>query len=137
MAVIDLSTLMAAISYAITTYSSITRVYSYPPDSVIAPCAVVSYPTLLDYDNTMGHGSDVIDIPVHLIVGLVSDRNASLQLGPYISSTGNYSVKYAIESDPTLGKSVQTSRVTNCSISVMDIGAISYLVATFNINVIT
>lgn len=110
------------------------RVYDYPSDQVNPPAAVVAFPELIEFDSTMSRGSDRLVVPVHVLVGRVSERTAVTRLGDYLSGSG---IKAAVEADPTLEGSVQTTRVTDAEINVMTVGGIDFLAATFTVEILT
>jgi hypothetical protein len=52
---------------------------------------------------------------VRVFVGVASDIGAQKRLDAMIASSGASSVKQALESDPTLGGTVDDLRVTRCT----------------------
>jgi hypothetical protein len=108
------------------------RVFDFPPDSIQPPAAVVSWPTI-SYDSVMARGADDATFPVHVLVGRVVDRSAQQQLALYLDGTGSKSIKTVIEAG-TVGDSV---RVSSGSVSVMTVGGVEYLTATFQVDVIS
>lgn len=132
----DLGDVMDGIAAAITTYVSGLQVYAYPADSVTTPAAVVAFPESIEYDTAMSRGADRATIPVHVLVGKVSDRSARDALVAYMSGSGLQSIKRAVEQDVTFGGSAQTTRVTDVSVSVMTVAGVDLLAATFNIDVV-
>lgn len=112
------------------------RVFDYPPDSVTPPAAIVSYPDPIDFDMTMGRGSDRATVPVHVVIGRVSDRAARNALTAYMAGSGDRSVKAAIEADRTLGGAVDSVRVVSVSGGELNVGGVSYLAATFSVDLI-
>lgn len=113
------------------------RIYDFPPDSLAVPAAIVSFPDSIDYDSTFGRGSDECTIPVHVVIGKVSDRNARDQLVLYLNGTGTKSIKAVIEADVTLNGSAQTSRVTIATIQTVSMSGAEYLSARFMVHVIS
>lgn len=112
------------------------RVYDFAADSAAPPAAIVGLPTVVEYDAVMGRGADRVVIPITVLVGKVSDRAARDQLGAYLAGTGASSIKTALEgSDPTLGGTAQTVRVTEATTSIVTISAIEYLGASFDLEV--
>jgi hypothetical protein len=131
----DLGDIMDGLATALATISGL-QVYGYPPDSVTTPAAVVALPDTITYDDTMARGADRITIPVHVLVGKVSDRSAAAALAGYLSGAGTSSVKAAVESDATLGGAADTARVTEASVSVMTVAGVDLLAASFSIDVV-
>jgi hypothetical protein len=112
------------------------HVYGYAADDVVTPAAVVAFPDSVTYDTAMSRGADRITIPVHVLVGMVSDRSSRDALVAYMSGSGSSSVKAAVEGDVTLGSAADTTRVTDCAVSVMTVAGVDLLAATFNIDVV-
>jgi hypothetical protein len=107
------------------------RAYAWPVETVTVPCAVVGYPTSLDFDATFNRGSDNAIHPVYFVVGKVSDRTARDELSGIIANSIN--IKTAI--DGTLGDVVSSANVTDCQIQEITIGAVQYIAARFEIEI--
>lgn len=112
------------------------RVFSYAPDTLSPPAAVVALPESIEFDSTMARGADRMSIPMHLLVGRVSDRSSTTELAAYLSGTGTKSIKAAIEGDRTLSGSCDSARVTEAATLIMQVSGNDYLAATFTIDVI-
>lgn len=112
------------------------RVFDFAPDSISPPAAIVSLPDNVEYDVAMFRGADRLTIPVHVLVGKVSDRNARDRLGDYLAGTGATSVKTAIEADKTLGGAADSVRVESATVSVITIAGMEFLSATFIVDVV-
>jgi hypothetical protein len=136
MAAANVASIMSGLNTRLDTIQGL-RCYPYPSDSISVPAAIVAFPEVIEYDSTMARGSDRLVVPVHVLVGKVSDRTARTRLGAYLNGSGSSSVKSAIETDVTLGATVQTVRVTEAEINVMTVGAADYLAATFTVEVIS
>ena len=133
---LDLSAVMDAIGARLVGVTGL-RVYDYPADAASPPAAIVSLPETVEYDVVAGRGADRVIIPVTILVGKVSDRAARDRLAAYVSGTGSSSVKEAIEgAGATLGGAAQTVRVQTANVNVVTIGAVDYLGASFDIEVI-
>lgn len=106
-------------------------------DSVSPPVAIVGFPDRVEYDVTMRRGSDRYIIPIRLYVGRASERSAQNRLDAYLAASGAYSVKAAIEDDPTLGGACQTCRVTEASgYGIYEVGGVNYLGTQYMVEVI-
>lgn len=134
MAASDVSAVMLALGDALR--AADFRAYDYPPDQLAVPAVVIAFPETVEYDSTMGRGSDRLVVPVHALVGRMSDRTARERLGAYLSG-GPGGVKAAIEADPTLGNNASTTRVMSAEVSVMTVAAVDYLAASFQIELLT
>lgn len=87
------------------------QVNAYMLSNPTAPIAMVGGPDTVDYDRTFGGAADWT-VPVLLYVGLAVDVEAQKLLDGYLAQSG---LKAAIESDPTLGGTVDSIRVTTCT----------------------
>lgn len=120
-----------------TNLSTITglRTSGFVPDNPNPPQAVVE-PSSITFDTTFGRGLDEFDFTVNIIVGRVSDRVSQANLDAYCSSSGELSVKSAIESDRTLSGYANDCRVTGLtSYGSVSIGENTYLAAEFAVKV--
>lgn len=68
-----------------------------------------------DYDETMGRGLDLFKFTVQAMAGLIADQGSQMVLDQMLDPTDAMSVKTAIESDRTLGGTVETLRVVRQS----------------------
>jgi hypothetical protein len=68
----------------------------YVPDSIVAPCFFVGE-TDVNYDQTMGRGTDELIITCRVLAGLADDRSAQQILDAMLSGAGPASLKQAIE----------------------------------------
>ena len=114
------------------------RVADYAADTVNPPQAIVSLPSAVEYDVVAGRGADRAVIPVMVLVGKVSDRAARDLMARYVSGTGAYSVKTAIEgAGGDLDGAAQSVRVTLAlPPDVISIAAVEYLGCSFDVEVI-
>jgi hypothetical protein len=106
------------------------RCFGYPPPTVTAPAAIVSYPDKIEFDQTYGRGMDKISgIPMILVVGKATDRAARDKVAGYAAGSGASSVK------AVFGAHAWTSChdlvVTACSFDVVTIASVDYIAATF------
>jgi hypothetical protein len=105
------------------------------PDNPNPPIAVVSL-TSVDYDGAFDRGLTRYNFTVTVVVGRVAERAAQRRLDAYIS-TGSSSVKYALESDKTLGGNAYDCRVvTMNSVGSLLLNDNTYLAADFTVAVI-
>jgi hypothetical protein len=87
------------------------RVYDLVPDVIVPPCAIIGQLDLV-FDLNNARGLDSASVDVMVIVQRFSERTGQDKLDKYLSGSGDYSIKAAIESDRTLGGEVDTLRVT-------------------------
>jgi len=107
------------------------RVSDYQPDNINPPVAIV-FPVSLNYDETFQRGMQTYTFAVQVIVGRVSERTGQSIIDSYCSSTGNNSIKLAIESDKTLAGKAFDLRVTDMrNYGELIVGEVNYLSAEF------
>jgi len=131
---VNLEAVMEEIAENLRTITSVAgRTFGFPPSSITPPAAIVGYPEV-KFDQTYGRGFDRWTVPVWVVVGKVDDRNARTLLSPYLSGTGNASVKAALDD----GTYVECDSVTVVSATVtqMEIAADPYLAAEFSVDVV-
>ena len=87
------------------------RVYESVPDNPNPPGVAISFDRIA-YDSVFARGCDEYEFVVHLFVARADDRSAQVRQEEYVAGTGPYSVKQAIEADPTLTGTAQTVRVS-------------------------
>ena len=105
------------------------------PDNPSPPIAVVSLSSV-DFDGAFNKGLTRYNFLVTVVVGRVAEREAQRRLDAYIS-TGSSSVKYAVESDKTLGGNAYDCRVVSMdSVGSLNISDTTYLAADFTVTVI-
>jgi hypothetical protein len=105
------------------------------PDLPNPPIAIVALNSVT-YDRAYAKGMTSYLFTVTVIVGRVAEREAQRRLDSYIS-TGSSSVKYAIESDKTLGGNAYDCRVVSMdSVGSLNISDTTYLAADFSVTVI-
>ena len=108
------------------------RSVAYVPPKIVPPMAVVSVGAGR-YDDTFA-GSMTAEFGVLVLVARADDRSAQARLDDYISPTGTYSVKTAVDADPTLGGSVGTASVIGWSDPAeFEVGGASYVGVEFTV----
>jgi hypothetical protein len=119
------------------------RVYPFVTGTIVTPAAVVipgdggrGNKRAIDYDQTMGRGSDMFFFTVLLLVTDAVERASTDTLDEYLAGSGALSVKQAIESDETLGGIVGWTNVQGVAdYGRIDYGGQSYLGAEFQVEV--
>ncbi|MAW27007.1 MAG: hypothetical protein CL498_03330 [Actinobacteria bacterium] len=133
----SLSSIRSGLSTRLATISGLS-VYSYVPDSIEPPTAVVGVMSSVDYDSTMSRGSDSYEIPLYLYVSRVDAELSQDSLDEFLAGSGSSSIKQAIEGDSTLGGVVSSARVVEASnYGVYTINSIDYLGVEFSVEIIT
>ncbi len=132
---LDLNATMNALGSRLATIAGL-RVVDYPADGISPPAGVVSYPESVDYDETYRAGADRATFPVHVLTGKVSDRASRDRIGAFVARSGASSVKTTLEADPTLAGAVASLRVQRATFSTITVGAVDYVAATFDVEVI-
>lgn len=109
------------------------RVADHLPEQVNPPVAIVQLQQVT-YHRAMQGGSSEWEFLVAVVAGRMGDRAAQRQLDAWISYDGPYSIRAAIEADPTLGGACHTL-IVNDMVSVRPIttGDASYLSCEFTV----
>ena len=102
------------------------RVYDLVPDNPQPPSAIIGQLDLV-FDLNNARGLDQANIDVLVIVQRFSERTGQDKLDKYLSGSGDYSIKAAIEADRTLDGAVDTLRVTSAQSGVYQAADIEYL----------
>lgn len=106
------------------------------PDNPNPPIAIVQL-SRVQYHQDFKRGMTEYNFAVQVVVGRVDERSAQQRLDLYCSSTGDYAVGLAIESDRTLG-----GKAFDCIVTEMTnygsvlISDVTYLAAEFNVRVL-
>ncbi len=130
-----LTDLRTGLANRLTTITGL-RSSAYIPDNPQPPVAIVM-PGRITYDTAFGRGSDEYQFTIMLIVGRVADRASQTTLDGYCESSGNRSVKAAIEGDRSLGGKALDCRVTEMTNQgSLAIGDVTYHTAEFSVTVI-
>jgi len=105
------------------------------PDLPNPPIAIVALRSVT-YDGAFNKGMTNYNFAVTVIVGRAAEREAQRRLDAYIS-TGDTSIKGAVESDSTLGGYAFDCRVVSMdSVGSLNISDTTYLAADFTVAVI-
>lgn len=101
----DLGAIRSALASSVLGVGGIRHGYPKWPDTVVVPCVVVELPdagTIVRYDRVLNQRSHWY-LDVLLLLSTNVKRVRQEELDAYLSSTGESSVKLALEADPTLG----------------------------------
>jgi hypothetical protein len=105
------------------------------PDNPSPPIAIVQLQRVV-FDGAFKGGMTTYEFLVSVVVGRVAEREAQRRLDAYASSSGESSIKLAIESDRTLGGECFDLRVSEMqNIGAVLLGEASYLAADFAVTV--
>ena len=110
------------------------RVVPYVADRVEPPALVVGYPDQ-SYDIDFGE-DDTWILPVYVFLSRASDRSTRESVSAYISRSGAYSIKTAVESDRTLGGACDTVAVKRARPGTAMVAGIELLSIEFTLEVI-
>lgn len=110
------------------------RTYADIPDNPAMPAAVVTLANV-SYDQSFQRGLVEYNFIVTVIFGRIATASAQRNLDALIS-TGDRSLKAAVEADKTLDGNAYDTRVTEMSnVQSATIGDITYLTADFAVTV--
>lgn len=108
----DIQTVMDGIVTRIKTISALQyRASAFGKDFVDPPWAIVvpAPGEFIDFDSTMGRGSDDLHFLIKLIVGAADDRASQAALNAYLATSGSSSMKAAV--DGSLGGAVSFATI--------------------------
>lgn len=131
-----LSRVMDGLAALITTEAIVDNVYAWPSPSVSVPCAVVGYPTRIEFDLTFQGGAatqthNTYEIPVWFLVAEASTVAARDALSNILNDAA--SIKDALDGSQTFG----TVRVTDAAVEQVTVNAVTYVGVRFDTEVIT
>lgn len=110
------------------------RVVPYVADRIEPPALVVGYPDQM-YDIDFGD-EDTWTLPVYVFLSKVSDRSVRNDVSAYMSRSGAYSIKTAVESSRTLGGACDTVAVKRARPGTAMVAGIELLSIEFTLEVI-
>lgn len=109
------------------------RVYSFPPDALEAPAAVVGFPETITFDVAMGRGVDRMVVPIFVVIARTWDRSSAEQFGNLTAGSGPNSIKQAVQTKPHVA--FDTARVTSADRTVISVAGIEFWAATFLVDI--
>lgn len=105
------------------------------PVSGNASVALVMPPDIPSYRATMRRGTYELNVEVLVLTSADVDRVGQRKLLRFASQTGDQSIRTAIEADPTLGGTCQTSYVDSFRVlGIEQVGALGYFGGLFTIH---
>lgn len=112
------------------------RVFELLPDNPNPPGVAISLDRVM-YDSVFARGADEYEFTLHLFAARSDDRSAQVRLEEYIAGSGAYSVKAAVEADPSLTGSAHTVRVSEArNVGSQDrADGLSLLLVDFNVTI--
>lgn len=109
------------------------RVADHLPEQINPPVAVIQIQSVT-YHRAMNGGLSQWEFVVSVVSGRMGDRVAQRTLDQWMSYDGAYSVRAAIESDPTLGGVCNTLKVDDMlAVRPVSLGDAAYLSCEFNV----
>jgi len=130
----DLAAVMDEVAARLITITGL-RVFAYPPDSVVPPAAIVSYPDEIEPHGTYARGMAKIRLPVVVVVGKVTDRGTRALIAGYVATSGAASVVAVLESTATPYVAFDTLTVASVEFDVVQIAENTYLAALFDLEI--
>ncbi|MEV2240580.1 hypothetical protein [Micromonospora sp. NPDC049891] len=131
----NISAIRSALAESVASVTPELNTYGYVPDSVAVPCFYVGG-VEIDYDVTMGRGSDELSVTCVVLVSANSDASGQEQLDAYLNGSGASSLKAAIEADETLGGECFTLAVSRAQgYGFHKVGTTDYLGAELVVNI--
>lgn len=128
----NVASLMDQLGAALDEIEGLT-VFPYSAERVLPPAAIVGWPDPLTYDNTMGRGSDLITLPVWVLVGRFDALSARDTLAAYLDGSGPSSVKAVL--DGGLYTACDSVRVASATVEPISSGGVEYLGAVLQVEI--
>lgn len=132
---LHLARVMQEIALACSTGTGLTRFYSYPPATLVAPAGYVSYPSRILYHQTYQRGTaDFEDLPVVLVVGRPYEQRARDLVAEWSAADGPTSIVSRLEEwDWT---SCDDVTVTSAEFDIERIAGVEYLAVMFKVTAV-
>jgi hypothetical protein len=109
------------------------RRFAYGPQRITPPAAMVGWPANLEFDQTMGRGSDSVTLPLFICVGHIDARASRINLAKYLQGSGSHSVKAAI--DAFTFSACDSAVCARARVEMVGVADVEYLSAVFEIEV--
>lgn len=107
--------------------------FPYPPDKIVPPTFEVGLPEPISFDEEYDEGSDSMTFPVAVWVGRKQDRSSVANLAPYVSTSGDKSIKAVLESGTYTA--METLHIRTIEFVIAPIAGVDYLGAQFTVEV--
>lgn len=124
---------MDAFAVVLATVPGIKKAWPYPKWGAGVGEAVVGYPTVIEYDETMGDGSDRAEFEIWQLVGLINEPDTVTLVDTAVTR-----VKAALEADVTddLSAVLSSLRVTEVEVEpLLFEGGLRYALLTHRVEV--
>lgn len=108
---------------------SAPNVYAYPAEAVTVPCAIVAYPSEIEYDLTFGSDSVRLVFPIFYVVGGSGDEARDAISAVLVEAP---SIKASLDGAHAFGD----VRVTDAQIEDVSIAGVTYLATRFDAEVL-
>lgn len=132
----SVTAVLDAVAAKVATVSGL-RVFSFAPDAIVPPTAVVEIERV-EYDSNFVRGCDEMTVRISVFVSRADDRVGLAKLKSFMGGSGASSIKTAIEADPTLGGVVETLNVDSVdAIGARQVGDTWYFACDYNLRVWT
>jgi hypothetical protein len=106
--------------------SAVRNVYPMPTGSVTPTCAVIGFPSRIDYDLTFNCSIVEIELPIWFVVGSFGTKNTRDDLSTLIDN-----IKSIVDGYHSWG----IVRVTKAVIDLVTIGQVSFITVRFNVEI--
>jgi hypothetical protein len=109
----DIATIRQGLASNLETIRNI-QISAYMLAAPTPPCIHI-FPATIEFDRGMHRGLDIVNFTVEAFVAFGLDQGGQMRLDRLLAPSGAESVKEAVESDRTLGSTVQDVWVTRLS----------------------
>ena len=126
----QLTLIMRALAGSLDTAGIVANVYDYPVETIHPPCAVVGFPTTIDFDMRFGsYDMGELTVPVWFACGRTGTEDARNVLSDVLSGAG--SIKELLDST-----AAYPVRVSGAEVTELVVAGVPYLAARFDCEVI-
>lgn len=109
------------------------RVYDWLVDNAQIPAAMIGFPETYEFDASFNRGVDRLQIPVHVLVGRITDRSSRDNMAAFVDGSGPASIKQRLEEGTYAA--FNSIRVANVTFQTVTLAGVELLAATFNVDI--
>jgi uncharacterized protein DUF4082/PKD domain-containing protein len=110
------------------------NVYQGWPSKVVAPAAIVAYPSRVAFDESYRPGFDRYELPIVVALARIPDEKGLPDVDGYASSSGARSVKAVLESGVYATFGSTSLHVSEANFDVYPFAGVDHLVAVFDVS---
>ena len=136
MAASNLASIMDGLAAAVLGTGLVREAHAWPPGSVAVPSCLVDFPTSVELAATFGRGSDIVELPVLLLVSQTFNKAARDALSAFIAAGAT--LYGAIEGPHAWGTAhIAVASTTTVVLGASSAAPITYLALKLDVEVAT